>query len=109
MGQNVPPAALAQSAMVEHPHACVAVLHTGPSGLVAQYALALHPTQAPFETSHNLAVAVPVQWESLLQRFSQRVPIEPFCAGQTDPVGHPLVAVQPHLFSAMPAPPTAKG
>jgi hypothetical protein len=74
MGQNVPPAALAQSAMVEHPHACVAVLHTGPSGLVAQSALALHPTQAPVETSHTVAVAVPVQSESLLQRFSQRVP-----------------------------------
>jgi hypothetical protein len=38
----VPPAALAQSAMLEHPHVCVVVSHTGPSGFVAQSALALH-------------------------------------------------------------------
>jgi hypothetical protein len=71
---SLPPAALAQSAMVEHPHACVAVSHTGPSGLVAQSALALHATQAPVETSHSVPVALPVQSESLLQRFSHRVP-----------------------------------
>ena len=66
----VPPAALAQSAMVEHPHVCVVVSHTGPSGLVAQSALALHATQAPVETSHAVPVALPVQSESLLQSFS---------------------------------------
>jgi hypothetical protein len=41
-GQYVPPAALAQSAMVEHPHVCVVVSHTEPLGFVAQSALALH-------------------------------------------------------------------
>jgi len=71
----VPPAALAQSAMVEHPHVCAVVSHTGPSGFVAQSALALHATQTPVETSHAVPVALPVQSESLLQRFSQRVPI----------------------------------
>jgi hypothetical protein len=100
--QYVPPAALAQSAMVEHPHVCVVVSHTGPSGLVAQSALALHATQDPVETSHAVPVALPVQSESLLQRFSHWLP-RLLCAGQNDPVGHSLVAVQPHLISTMPA------
>ena len=70
----LPPAALAQSAMVEHPHVCAVVSHTGPSGFVAQSALALHATQAPVETSHAVRVAVAVQSESLLQRFSHWAP-----------------------------------
>jgi hypothetical protein len=70
--QCVPPAALAQSAMVEHPHVC-RPSHTGPSGFVAQSALALHATQTPVETSHAAPVALPVQSESLLQRFSHWV------------------------------------
>jgi hypothetical protein len=64
-GHCVPPAALAQSAMLEHPHVCVVVSHTGPSRFVAQSALALHALS---------------QWVRT----------------QTEPVGHPLVAVQPH-------------
>jgi hypothetical protein len=76
-GQYVPPAAWAQSAWVEHPHVCVVVSHTGPAGCVAQSAFALHA-------------------------FSHWKP-KPPCAGQTDPVGHPLIAVQPHLLRGMPA------
>jgi hypothetical protein len=108
----LPPAALAQSAIVEQPHVCgiqggTASLgvQTGPSALVAQSAFELHATQAPVATSHTGPVALAEQSELLLQRFSHRALFEKGdpCVGQTDPAGQLLVAVHPHLFSSVPA------
>ena len=109
----LPPAALAQSAIVEQPHVCglpgvPAVLQTGPSALVAQSASELHATQAPVATSHTGPVALAEQSEFLLQGFSHWALFELYaegdpCARQTDPAGQLLVAVHPHLFSAVPA------
>jgi hypothetical protein len=111
----LPPAALAQSAVVEQPHVCgikggtaSAGLQTGPSALVAQSAFALHATQAPVATSHTGPVALAEQSEFLLQGFSHWALFELYekcdpCVGQSDPAGQLLVAVHPHLFSAVPA------
>jgi hypothetical protein len=105
----LPPAALAQSAIVEQPHVCGLggrVLQTGPSALVAQSASELHATQAPVATSHTGPVALAEQSEFLLQRFSHWALFakgEKGCVGQADPAGQLFVAVHPHLFSPVPA------
>jgi hypothetical protein len=110
----LPPAAPAQSTIVEQPHVCGLPrmaslgLQTGPSALVAQSASELHATQAPVATSHTGPVALAEQSEFLLQRFSHCALFELYekgdpCVGQTDPAGQLLVAVHPHLFSPVPA------
>jgi hypothetical protein len=109
---SLPPAALAQSAIVEQPHVCAILggttslgVQTGPSALVAQSAFELQATHAPAATSHTGPLALAEQSESLLQRFSHRAMFEkgnPSAGGQTDPAGQLLVALHPHLFSLVP-------
>jgi hypothetical protein len=70
--------------------------HCVPPAAWAQSAMAEHP-HVCVVVSHTGPSGFVAQSALALQPFSQRAFLH------TDPVGHSLVAVQPHLFSGMPA------